>query len=74
MQWLLKASLTKMEGEIKTKTQCQECGAEINVPDDMMIGEILTCPDCGGDFELASKSETKVELKPAETVGEDWGQ
>ena len=56
------------------KTQCQECGAEINVPDDTMIGEILTCPDCGGDFELASKSEAKVELKPAETVGEDWGQ
>lgn len=56
------------------KTQCQECGAEINVPDDMMIGEILTCPDCGGDFELASKSEAKLELKPAETVGEDWGQ
>lgn len=56
------------------KTQCQECGVEINVPNDMMIGEILTCPDCGEDFELASKSEDKIELKPAETVGEDWGQ
>jgi alpha-aminoadipate/glutamate carrier protein LysW len=56
------------------KTQCQECGAEINVPDDIMVGEILTCPDCGGNFELASKSEENIELKPAETIGEDWGQ
>ena len=50
MQWLLKASLTKMEGEIQIKTQCQECGAGMDVQHDMMIGEILTCPDCGGDF------------------------
>jgi alpha-aminoadipate carrier protein LysW len=56
------------------KTKCQDCGAEINVPDDIMVGEILTCPDCGGNFELASKSEEKIELKPAETIGEDWGQ
>jgi alpha-aminoadipate carrier protein LysW len=56
------------------KAQCQECGAEIDVPDDIMVGEILTCPDCGSNFEIASKSEGKIEVKPAETIGEDWGQ
>jgi alpha-aminoadipate carrier protein LysW len=56
------------------KTQCKECGAEIDVPDDIMVGEILTCPDCGSNFEIASKSEGKIEVKPAETIGEDWGQ
>jgi alpha-aminoadipate/glutamate carrier protein LysW len=58
---------------MKTKVECQECGADINLPADAVVGEIVTCPDCGGDFEIASKGE-KVELKPAETVGEDWGQ
>jgi alpha-aminoadipate/glutamate carrier protein LysW len=56
------------------KIECQECGAEINIPDDTVIGEIVTCPDCGADFEIASKIKGKVILKPAETVGEDWGQ
>jgi alpha-aminoadipate carrier protein LysW len=56
------------------KVECQECGAEINIPDDTVIGEIVTCPDCGTDFEIASKIKGKVILKPAETVGEDWGQ
>jgi alpha-aminoadipate carrier protein LysW len=57
-----------------TKVECQECGADISVPEDAVVGEIVTCPDCGGDYEIASKVSDKVELKPAETVGEDWGQ
>ena len=56
------------------KVECQECGANISVPEDVVVGEIVTCPDCGGDYEIASKSGDKVELKQAETVGEDWGQ
>jgi alpha-aminoadipate carrier protein LysW len=58
---------------MNSKVECQECGADISVPEDAVVGEIVTCPDCGGDFEIASKGQ-KVELKPAETVGEDWGQ
>jgi alpha-aminoadipate/glutamate carrier protein LysW len=54
--------------------ECKDCAAQISVPDDAVVGEIVTCPDCGGDFEITSKSKEKVELKPAETVGEDWGQ
>ena len=45
------------------KTQCQECGAEINVPDDTMIGEILTCPDCGGDFETCFKVRSQGRIE-----------
>ncbi len=56
------------------KKECQDCGADINVPDDALVGEIVTCPDCGADFEIASKAQNMVELKPAESVGEDWGQ
>jgi alpha-aminoadipate/glutamate carrier protein LysW len=56
------------------KKECQDCSAEINVPDDALVGEIVTCPDCGTDFEIASKTQNIVDLKPAESVGEDWGQ
>jgi alpha-aminoadipate carrier protein LysW len=56
------------------KKECQDCGAEIKVPDDAVVGEIVTCPDCGTDFEIASKTRNIVDLKPAESVGEDWGQ
>ena len=59
---------------MKQKVECQECGADISVPADSVVGEIVTCPDCGGDFEISAKGNDKVELKPAETVGEDWGQ
>jgi alpha-aminoadipate/glutamate carrier protein LysW len=54
--------------------ECKDCGAEIKTPDDVVVGEIVTCPDCGADFEIVSKTAEKLEVKPAESVGEDWGQ
>jgi alpha-aminoadipate/glutamate carrier protein LysW len=54
--------------------ECKDCGAGIKVPDDSVVGEIVTCPDCGADFEITSKVGEKIELKSAESVGEDWGQ
>ncbi|MDW0314247.1 MAG: alpha-aminoadipate/glutamate carrier protein LysW/ArgW [Nitrososphaeraceae archaeon] len=54
--------------------ECKDCGAEIKAPDDTVVGEIVTCPDCGADFEIVSKTAEKLEIKPAESVGEDWGQ
>ena len=55
------------------KKECKDCGAELTIPQDSMVGEIITCPDCGASFELA-KGSSGFELKPAQTVGEDWGQ
>jgi alpha-aminoadipate carrier protein LysW len=54
--------------------ECKDCGAKIKIPDDAVVGEIVSCPDCGGDFEIVSKTNEKVDLEPAESVGEDWGQ
>jgi alpha-aminoadipate carrier protein LysW len=56
------------------KVECKDCGAEINLAQDVMVGEIITCPDCGADFEIVVKEGASVEIKPAESVGEDWGQ
>ena len=56
------------------KAECKDCASEINIAQDAMIGEIVSCVDCGADFELVSKNGNSVEIKAAETVGEDWGQ
>ncbi|HSA74181.1 MAG TPA: alpha-aminoadipate/glutamate carrier protein LysW/ArgW [Nitrososphaeraceae archaeon] len=56
------------------KNECKDCGAELTIPEDAMVGEIITCPDCGTDFEIVSKTPNSVEMKQAESVGEDWGQ
>lgn len=49
--------------------KCSECDGQIDVPGDAVDGEIVTCPECGASFEVAGSG-----LKPAQTVGEDWGQ
>ncbi|MGB9003646.1 MAG: alpha-aminoadipate/glutamate carrier protein LysW [Nitrosotalea sp.] len=53
---------------------CPECDANLKIPDDASVGEIVSCPDCGADFEIASKNGNVCELKHAEKVGEDWGE
>lgn len=55
-------------------TLCKECGGDIKVPDDVVVGEIITCPDCGTDFEVIKVEKDNVSIKTAETVGEDWGE
>ncbi|HEX6670636.1 MAG TPA: alpha-aminoadipate/glutamate carrier protein LysW/ArgW [Nitrososphaeraceae archaeon] len=56
------------------KTECKDCGGELNILTDVVVGEIVSCPDCGAEFEVTSNSEGNVNLKPAESVGEDWGE
>ncbi len=53
---------------------CPECDANLKIPGDASVGEIVSCPDCGADFEIASKNGSVCELKHAEKVGEDWGE
>jgi alpha-aminoadipate carrier protein LysW len=53
--------------------KCPECDAEIKVPADSIEGEIVSCPDCGASYEIIKKGE-EISVKPAQIVGEDWGQ
>ncbi|MGH9985680.1 MAG: alpha-aminoadipate/glutamate carrier protein LysW/ArgW [Nitrososphaeraceae archaeon] len=53
--------------------KCPECDAEVKIPDDSMEGEIVTCADCGASYELLKRKEG-FDIKPAQVVGEDWGQ
>lgn len=51
---------------------CPECDGEVPLGDDVIVGEIVTCPDCGADLEVMSLNPSKMELAPEEE--EDWGE
>lgn len=36
---------------------CPECDATLNIPEDASVGEIVSCPDCGADFEISKKAD-----------------
>jgi len=55
-------------------TNCPECDASLGIPEDADVGEIVSCQDCGADYEIASKDGSSVKLKQAESIGEDWGE
>jgi len=55
-----------------SKVTCVECGAEIELEENVEVGEIIVCPDCGVDLEVVSLDPAVVELAPMEQ--EDWGE
>jgi len=56
------------------ETKCLECDADVRVLDDAVVGEIVTCPDCGADYEVAALDNGTATIKLAESVKEDWGE
>jgi alpha-aminoadipate carrier protein LysW len=56
------------------ETKCLECEATLNIADDAVVGEIISCQECGADYEIASLNNGTVTVKAAESVKEDWGE
>ena len=50
---------------------CPECEAEIPL-NNVMRGEIVSCPDCGTDLEVTSTSPLTLEVAPM--AEEDYGE
>jgi len=51
---------------------CPECAAELDMPSDVVEGEILVCPDCGVELEVRGTDPIELDLAPE--VEEDWGE
>lgn len=51
---------------------CPICEAEVEVADDVVVGEILECEDCSTELEITSVDPLEVEVAPE--VEEDWGE
>jgi alpha-aminoadipate carrier protein LysW len=66
--------LRKNKEALTFQLKCPECDAELDIPEDMISGEIVSCPDCGMDYEVKLTANGNVSLEPAEIEGEDWGE
>ncbi len=54
--------------------KCEECDADITIPEDAIVGEIVQCKECSAEYEVGSVGDGKVTLKEAEVAEEDWGE
>ena len=52
--------------------ECVICEAAVEVPEDVIVGEVLVCEDCGTELEVTSLDPLAVEEAPE--VEEDWGE
>lgn len=55
-------------------TTCPDCEAEIEIPDDVMVGEIIECEDCGLELEVETIKGNQVEIQRLSIEKEDWGE
>lgn len=53
-------------------TECVECGAELSLPEDAEVGEIVDCTTCGSELEVVDVDPIIVETAPE--LEEDWGE
>lgn len=56
------------------KMQCPVCGGELELPDDVLPGELFEHEDCGAQLEVYVDNENNLALRLAESIGEDWGE
>jgi alpha-aminoadipate carrier protein LysW len=55
-----------------TEAECAVCGGTLTLDDDLEVGEILDCGDCGTELEVVGVDP--VELDEAPELAEDWGE
>jgi alpha-aminoadipate carrier protein LysW len=53
-------------------TECSVCGADVELKDGTVKGELIPCPDCGSELEVTNVKPLTLAEAPKEE--EDWGQ
>lgn len=56
------------------KVICPECASEFEATDDVMLREVITCPDCGLDLDVTEIHEDHVKVEKITLEREDWGE
>ena len=54
--------------------KCPDCDAQFKVPENVVVGEILSCPECGLELEVKKIGGNQLELQALVIEGEDWGE
>lgn len=52
--------------------ECCICGAEVNIGEGAVKGELIECAECGTELELVEVDPPRLAEAPSEE--EDWGQ
>ncbi len=57
-------------------SKCPDCDSVLDIPCDVSLGEILTCPNCGLELEVKKIAAGGgcEELQELTIDGEDWGE
>jgi alpha-aminoadipate carrier protein LysW len=71
---MIEQTSAKQEVKAIIKAKCPDCDAELDVPADIMQGEILSCPSCGLELEVKKVNGRCVDLQELTIEGEDWGE
>ena len=53
---------------------CVDCGAMVEILEDSIEGEIISCPDCGLDFAIVKGESGLLSIQELVIEGEDWGE
>ena len=51
---------------------CPVCGGDVELDEDTVVGELLSCPDCGSELEVLDVDPPA--LAEAPETEEDWGE
>lgn len=51
---------------------CPDCTADVPVPSEVVVSEILVCRDCDSELEVIGVSPPALAIAPE--VEEDWGE
>ena len=75
----MKKMITTIDSNLQckdNKAKCPDCDSELDVPCNIKMGEILSCPGCGIELEVkkVSNGGDCLELQEFTMQGEDWGE
>ena len=52
--------------------ECIVCDAELSLGEETIVGELITCADCGTELEVTGINPFSIQEAPQ--VQEDWGE
>jgi len=56
------------------KYKCPVCDSDLELPKDLIDGEVITCLECGADLAVYRKKGGTYSIEQIEMKGEDWGE
>jgi len=65
--------ISTLSNTMPKKVTCEICGTEFDIPDDVVDGELVSCPTCGQKYQVVLNSGS-LQLKKIEVEAEDWGE